>query len=323
MVVRLQEKIDEQILYSVKQIMNRTYSENLALEESKLKEGVISFFSRKRDFLSGLRQRYGSSYAGCTVAAEIYKDFDAIMRSSDTLSVFNEIIARKDSLEGNAETLEQLEAFYKEGSNQQKNYQDGKQICEWYAQNCSLQDLSKLEPIVAQMNEIIAMEMPFTRMNDLANLVFQASTVKTEIIEDKLKRIKQRIEADRDTVSKELSEALKADLKDEQKGRLQAKADEITHQYEGWLNALTVETSNMDSYVTASANTVSGFRKFITNVMSEGGETAVRTKHVRIIECVPTVNKKITNADDVEKVVDTIRQKLLEELDGNDEIDLG
>ena len=323
MVVRLQEKIDEQILYSVKQIMNRTYSENLPLEEGKLKEGVISFFSRKRDFLSGLRQRYGSSYAGCTVAAEIYKDFDAIMRSSDTLSVFNEIIARKDSLEDNAETLEQLEAFYKEGSNQQKNYQDGKQICEWYSQNCSLQDLSKLEPIVSQMVEIIGLDMPFTRMNDLANLVFQASTVKAEIIEDKLKRIKKRIEADRDTISKELSEALKAELKDDQKDRLQVKADEITCQYEGWLNTLTVETPNMDSYVTASSNTVSGFRRFITGVMSEGGETPVRAKHVRIIECVPTVNKKITSADDVEKVVDAIRQKLLAELDGNDEIDLG
>jgi hypothetical protein len=323
MVVRLQEKIDEQVLYSVKQIMNKTYSENLPLEESKLKEGVISFFSRKCDFLSGLKQRYGSSYAGCTVAAEIYKDFDAIVHSSDTLSIFNEIIARKDSLEDTAETLEQLEAFYKEGSNQQKNYQDGKQICEWYSQNCSLQDLSKLESIVSQMNEIIAMEMPFTKMNDLANLVFQASTVKAEIIEDKLECIKKRIEADRDIISKELSEALKAELKDDQKNRLQMKADEITQQYEGWLNTLTEETPNMDSYVTASSNTVSGFRRFITSVMSEGGETPIRTKHVRIIECVPTVNKKITTTDDIEKVVDAIRQKLLAELDGNDEIDLG
>ena len=323
MVVRLQVKIDEQVLYSVKRIMNDVYSENIPLEEAKLKESVIAFFTRKRDFLSGLKQKYGSSYAGCTAVAEIYKDFDAILHSSDTLSVFNEIIARKESLEDNAETLEQLEAFYKDGSNQQKNYQDGKKICEWYAQNCSLQDLSKLEPIVTQMNEIIGMEMPFTRMNDLANLVFQASTAKAEIIEDKLKKIKQRIEADRDTVSKELAEALKADLKDEQKDRLQAKADEIADQYSGWLDSLTAQTSNMDSYVTASAGTVSGFRRFITDVMNEGGEPSVRTKHIRIIECVPTVNKKITSRDDVEKVVDAIRQKLLSELEGNDEIDLG
>ena len=323
MVVRLQEKIDEQILYSVKRIMNNTYSENLPMEENKLKEGVIDFFTRKRDFLGKIRQRYGSSYAGSTVAAEIYQDFDAILRSSDTLSIFNEIIARKDSLEDNAETLEQLEAFYKDGSNQQKNYQDGKKICEWYAQNCSLQDLSKLEPIVAKMNDIIAMDMPFARMNDLANLVFQASTVKAEIIKAKLERIKKRIETDRDTVSKELSEALKAELTDDQKDRLQAKADQIANQYQEWLNTLTVDTPNMDSYVTASANTVNDFRRFITNVMNEGGEPSVRTKHVRIIDCVPTVNKKVASTDDVGRVVDAIRQKLLAELNDYDEIDLG
>ena len=79
----------------------------------------------------------------------------------------------------------------------------------------------------------------------------------------------------------------------------------------------------MDSYVTASAGTVSGFRRFITDVMNEGGEPSVRTKHIRIIDCVPTVNKKVTSRDDVEKVVDAIRQKLLSELEGNDEIDLG
>ena len=257
--------------------MNNTYSENFPMEENKLKEGVIDFFTRKRDFLGKIRQRYGSSYAGSTVAAEIYQDFDAILRSSDTLSIFNEIIARKDSLEDNAETLEQLEAFYKDGSNQQKNYQDGKKICEWYAQNCSLQDLSKLEPIIAKMNEIITMDMPFTRMNDLANLVFQASTVKAEIIKAKLERIKKRIETDQDTVSKELSEALKAELTDDQKDRLQAKADQIANQYQGWLHTLTVDTPNMDSYVTASANTVNDFRRFITNVMNEGGEPSVRT----------------------------------------------
>ena len=59
-------------------------------------------------------------------------------------------------MEDKAETLEQLEAFYKEGSNQQKNYQDAKDICNWYAQNSSLQDLSKLDAIVAQMSEIIS-----------------------------------------------------------------------------------------------------------------------------------------------------------------------
>lgn len=322
MVVRPQEKIDEQILYQVKRIMNEIYSENLPLEEAKLKDGVVSFFQRKRDFLSGLRQRHGSNFAGSAAAAEIYQDFDAILRSSDTLSIFQEIISRKDSLEDHAETLEQLEAFYKEGSNQQKNYREAQSICEWYNQNCSLQDLSKMRDVVDQMTAIIGMDMPFKKMNELANLVFQASAAKEAILQEKLAEVKRRVESDRDTVSRELAEALKADLTDDQKSRLQDKADEIAAQYSGWIDALNSQTENMDSYVTASSGTVSGFRRFITSVINEGHDHEVRTKHVRIIDCVPTVSKKVTSTEDIEKVLDAIRRKLTAELEDNDELDL-
>ena len=323
MVIRLQEKIDEQVLYSVKRIMSDIYSENLALEESKLKEGVVSFFTRKKEFLSGLKGKYGSDYAGCSVAADIYKDFEAILHASDTLSVFQEIINRKDDLEDNAEILEQLEAFYKDGSNQQKNYQDAKGICRWYDMNCSLQDLSELTDIVRQMNDIISLDMPFTRMNELANLVFQANSAKEKILDAKLDQTKKTVETDRDTVSRELSDVLGTALSDDQKNRIKDKSEEVLAQYDEWLGSLTRNTANMDSYVTASANNLSGFRRFISNVMSEGNDKPVRAKSVRIIDYVPTVKKKVKTAADVDVVLEAIREKLLAELENNDEIDLG
>lgn len=323
MVIRLQEKIDEQVLYAVKRIMSDIYSENLSLEETKLKEGVVSFFTRKKEFLSGLKTKFGSDYAGCSAAAEVYKGFDAILHASDTLSIFQEIINRKDSLEDKAETLEQLEAFYKDGSNQQKNYQDAKDICNWYDLNCSLQDLSGLADIVRQMNEIISLDMPFTRMNELANLVFQANAAKEKILDEKLDRTKKAVERDRDTVSRELSDALGADLTDDQKSRIQDKADEVLAQYDEWIGSLSRQTANMDSYVTASANNLAGFRRFISTVMSEGNDHPVRAKRVRIIDYVPTVNKKVKTAADVDVVLGAIREKLLAELENNDEIDLG
>ena len=67
----------------------------------------------------------------------------------------------------------------------------------------------------------------------------------------------------------------------------------------------------------------SGFRRFITSVMGEGTDTPVRAKRVRIIDYVPTVNKKIKTASDVDVVLNAIREKLLAELENNDEIDLG
>ena len=323
MVVRIQEKIDEEILYKVKRIMNDIYSENLPMDEKQLKEGVVDFFERKKSFLSSLKTKYGSSYAGCSAAVEIYKDIEAILQGKDTLSVFNAVIEREESLDDSAETLDQLEAFYKDGSNQQRNYQDAKNLCSWYSMNASLQDLSKMSDIVDQMNDILGMDMPFKRMNELADLVFKATAVKEEILQEKLDRTKKKLEEDRDTVSRELSDAQSLQLTDEQKSRLQDKANDIMNQYENWLGSLSTKTANIDSYVTASSNTVSNFRQFISAIMNEGSKVQVKSKRVRIIDCVPTASKKITSADDVEKVVDAIRTKLMAELDGNDEIDLG
>ena len=62
--------------------MNDIYSENLPMDEATLKP-VLSASSSASAF-SDLKVKYGSDYAGCKVAAEIYQDFNAILRSGDT-----------------------------------------------------------------------------------------------------------------------------------------------------------------------------------------------------------------------------------------------
>ena len=324
MVVRMHEVIDDSLLYEVKRVMADTYSENLPLEETKLKAGVVSFFSRKRDFLNELKQNHGSGYAGCNAAAEIYKEFDAILRASDTASIFREVVARKEVLNDQAETLEQLEAFYKPGSHQQKNYQDAKDICKWYSQNRSLQDLSEMSDVVRQMNDIIALEMPFTRMNELANLVFQANTAKDKILEAKYEGTKKKLELDRDAIGRELSDALSFEMTEEQKKKIHDKADEVMRQYDGWFTVLNKQTVNMDSYITASSNLLAGFRSYITMVQMQAGAgpQPKRTKRVNLINYIPTVSKKVSSAEDVDRVVNILRDKLLVELKNNDELNL-
>ena len=321
MVVKIQEKIGKDVLYAVKRIMNTTYSENLPLDEEKLKDGVVSFFDRKKKFLSDLKVKYGVDYAGSKVATDIYNDFQAILKSSDTLTIFNEIIARKTSLEDKAETLEQLEAFYKDGSNQQKTYKDAVDIIEWYTNNSLLEDLSKLNDVVNKMNAIVDMELPFSKMSELASLVFQAAEIKDRILQDKFDKVKKQLERDRDTVSKELGEAMVAQLTEDQKYRIQEKGDAVADQYESWLGSINKNTTNLDAYLNASTNTVKEFKKFIAKVMAETGST-VRSKRITVIDCIPVANKKITSADDVDKVISAIRTKLLAELKENDELNL-
>ena len=321
MVVRPKEIIDEKILYQVKRIMNDVYSENLPLDEVQLKAGVIAFFERKKQFLSDLKIKYGTDYAGNKVAAEMYQDFNAILKTNDSLTIFNEIIKRADWLEDRAEVLEQLESFYKEGSHQQKNYQDALEIIDWYNSNRMFEDLSRLDPVVEAIHAIVDMEMPFQKMNDLANLVFKANELRDLILQDKLNATIRRLERDRTTINHELQQALALELSDSQHSRIQEKSCELSAQYEEWLSSLSKSTPNMDAYITASSNTVYNFRKFIASVINDGSKS-VRTKRVSIIECIPAANKIVTSAADVEKVLNAIRTKLLAELERNDEIDL-
>ena len=78
----------------------------------------------------------------------------------------------------------------------------------------------------------------------------------------------------------------------------------------------------MDSYITASGNSEISFRRFVSQVLSEGGSKSVRSKKVSVIDCIPIANKKITSAEDVEKVLEAIKKRLLSELNDNDELTL-
>ena len=93
-------------------------------------------------------------------------------------------------------------------------------------------------------------------------------------------------------------------------------------QYATWLESISKTTPNLDSYLTASANSVSEFRRFIAKVLAEGNGKAVRSKRVSVIDCIPVANKKVASANDVDKVVNAIRTKLLAELKENDELNL-
>lgn len=322
MILRIQEKIDDAILYKVKRIMQDAYDENIPLDETKLKEGVISFFENKRKFLSDLKAKYGSDYAGVGVATEIYRDFDAILRSSDTLTIFNEVISREDSLKDKAEQLEQLESFYRAGSNQQKNYKDAIEIAEWYRNNYMFNDLSALSDVITRINDILSMKMPFGKMTELASLVFEAREVKTKILEDKCNVAKKRLEEDRTSINKELREVLNTDIAQERKDKIQEAADELNKKYDNWLSSLQPSTPNIEAYITSSHSQFEKFREFIATAIIDGTKPNTRSKRVKIIECVPVANKKIKSADDVDKVLAAIKDKLLKELGDSDEINL-
>lgn len=333
MVIRTQEKIDDAILYQVKTIMNNVYSVSVPMKEVDMKNEVLEFFNIKKTFLSNLKIKYsGKKFAGAACIPAIYTDLEAITKTNDTATIFHEIIARKDSLEDNAEILEQLEAFYKEGSSQQKVYNDAVEIVRWFDDNNSLfGELEDLVPVISEMTTILEMTVPFSKMNQLNNLVFKANDVKDQILAAKFQRALHSINADKEKIKKELDAALSTDISDKKKIKIQDKYDEIERVYVSWNNTISKKIPNLDSYVLSSQNTVRDYRKFIQNVLAEaeeepGGETPAvsiaKCKTVKVIDCIPTAKKKIKTKGDIESVINYIKAELEKALNSNDEIDL-
>lgn len=226
--------------------------------------------------------------------------------------------------------MEQLEVFYREGSNQQKNYSDALAVIEWYDANRLLSDLSSIEAVVESMREITEMEMPFSRMSELADLVFRASEIQKQILQKKLEATKQQLERDHSSLRKELRQALQAQLTDERKERLQSTADRLESQFDAWQGSLSVNTENMDSYITASANAISNFRNMITLVLNERDDDEpydeddppVHSKQVSIANLISVANRRVSSVEDVDKVLAEIRSRLLAELNDSDELNL-
>lgn len=321
-VVRQKKKIDDQILFKARKIMNDVFSVNIPMDETKLFEGVTTFFEAKIKFLSDLKIKYKNDFVGSGLVAKLYTLFDSVIRSHDAATVFEELKNNEDALLDNADYLEQLEAFYKDNSSQQKTFKDAVVIVDWYNANSMLQDLSSLTDTVEKINEITSMELPFSKMSDLADLVFKAGEIQDKIIEEKFNRVVNTLKADRAAVENEMNQAMDIDITDDKKDEIGQKGEQILATYDSWLSTITKDTPNIDAYLTSSHSSVFNFRGLVNRIINSGTEKPVRSKTVSVIDCIPVANKKIKSKADIDKVLESIKAKLESALEDNDEIDL-
>ena len=174
------------------------------------------------------------------------------------------------------------------------------------------------------MNDILKMPVPFSKMSDLSNLVVQANSVKTTILEEKYQKSLSSINNDKEEIKKEYEAVINSEVAEKKKVAIQDKYNEIENTYNNWSSSLSKDTPNLDSYVLTSKRTVDEYKKYIQEILAETDEqpTGFRRKSVRIIDCVPTAKKKIKTKEDIDAIVEYIREKLENELKKNDEINL-
>ena len=325
MVVKKQEKISEDVLYQVKKIMNDVYGLNLEMKEVEMKKDILAFFEKKKEFLDDLKSTYNNDFAGVSGVAPIREDITAILATKDTVTIFDEIIKRRNSLDEHASLLEQLENFYKKDSSQKKVYEEAKEIVQWYTDNSLFDfEVASLKDVVDKMNEILKLEVPFARMYELSQLVMQAGNIKDQILEEKFQKAIESLENDRKEIEKEMQGVLDSDLPEELKAKIQNKYDLVEVFYQDSKTKMSKESNNLDKYINSSQLQVRDFKKCIENTIQEDKDSnkPLKTKKIKVIECIPAAKKNIKSKEDIDNVIEFIRKSLEDALQDNDEVTL-
>lgn len=323
-VIRIKEKIDEEILNQVKRIMKQAFDETFKIHEEKLKQDVVDFFIRKSTNLSRIDIKYSpDSYPGSKTVKKLHPLFEKISRSTDNATIFDLVIENKEILIEEAVNLEKVEAFYRENSAQMSNYLDAKAIYKWYDRNQLLEDLSSLQPIIDKIDRIINMETPFNHISDLSRLVFEARTIKEKMKKEKSEEITNELNKHLQEIIQESGEALKLELSVDNRNQIVNTTEEIKEKYITWFKQIENGENNLDSYKSASERDLRDFKLFIAKVISSQNIPGVAKSFVKLLSLIPVANKNVKTEKDIDLVLIRIREKLLEELIVFDEIELG
>lgn len=319
--VKLQEKIAEETLNEVKKIAKAVFNETFTLNEEKIRKGLIEIISAKIEALRNIQIKYeGKSYPGKNRITELLRELSSIIKNDDSNYIFSQVIAKRAFLEDNSDHLDEILSFYQQGSAQLQNYNDAAEIYTWYQQNRLLEDLSQVDDYMDQMMNILSDEHPFGKMVTLGQLVVKAKQIKDAIRQEKIKKAKDRLEKDLNTIRYEAVEAKeKLDEKDKL-DQLEDTLNDLESKYSNLLNTIN-EARNLDQYMTSSNGNVEGFRRLIKSLLVKH-EPDKKTKTIKLSNLVPIANKRITSKEDVNKVVEDIKKRLLEELTDTDEISI-
>jgi molybdopterin converting factor small subunit len=319
--VKLQEKIDDELLDQVKRAFKTIFNETIALNEGKLRKAILETITIKVEALKNIQIRFENKpHPGKEKIIDLHKDLSSIIKNDDSAYIFSQFITKKEILEENADILEEILSFYQIGSAQLKNYDDAIELCAWYDQNRILESLTSIDDVMDKITKILSNPLPFKQMVDLGQMVVKARNIKDGLRDKKVKSVKERLEKDINTIRHEHQEALSKVTEQFKINKLNETLDELESKYKNLISSIE-QASNLDQYITSSNSNVEGFKTLIASLIAKS-LPGKKTKNIRLSTLVPVANKKISSSQDVDKVIENIKKLLLVELKDNDELNL-
>ena len=337
LLMEVRVRVPEKDKKAVQNVIKEMFGTSLTTDDEDSGMRTFQNYSQKRlTDMQTLEVNYNQyAYPGKKIIDDGKKLMQSVIQITDPMEFYSYISKHQDDLLDYAEDYEPVKAFF--GGEQKQIFTRALDMLEIYDDSKTYIVDKELESIVDSMRSIVQMPAPYREIPKLPDLRNKFMNAYTKVLEDAAVPVKKSIEDDRDRVFEVVDTK---EYKDEKKPRYQKMFVEIL---EG------ADTCNNVSRLRAYADKASALKIRLLDEMNELDAKLAAKKakeaqeaknnaadttepHVDIVVDVPvkkTKNVTIKNVartsswrlesnSDVEKYVEQLRKRLLEELSEND-----
>lgn len=328
-VIEVQTEVDPQTLMKVKRIMKDAFDVTIELKEATLRDESLAFFTAKGEALRRITYRESGMYPGKALVEEMLSKFSTITSSSDSETVFKKIINLENSLMIYGEKIDSIINFYNESGSQMKTWKSALEICKYYEDNSLLiPELGALSGLIGDMDKILTMDEPFNMIAKLGQYVQEANEIRNTLLDTAASKAKETINKNLDSITKEYNEAsVQTYNKQETLQKIQNLFESEKTLFENLVMMLT-DFDKIASATQKSGTEVLAFRTALAGIIANDidRETPpikeVRKTRVYASNLIPVANRKIKSREDIEHLLNNIKDNLEDLLDSNDEIEI-
>jgi len=325
LIIKNREKVDQELIGQAKNLGRDLFEKiDLPSDEDKLRKKLMKFINNEiiveaRNLLNNYN---GNNYPGKEDLVNAQAEFDKIYNKKDTYSFYKAIYDKYNTLIDYGEKINRISQFF---NNQQKFYDKAKEAIELYEKNETYIEDEDIIEVIDELKKIVNKEEPYSEIHRIPELRNKFHDVFFDMIKEKCKPVEKTIKNDKDKIKEELD---KYDFEEHFNNKLLDKFDRLLKRLNQADNVNEIKSMKTESD-TIKRNCINKINKKLKSMKEDedgidiGGPT-IKEKEVETIyvsDLMPD-SREIKNENDIEELLEEIRNELKNYLDDDKEIKL-
>ncbi len=310
-IVAKRHAIDPALMETVRKILKEYFNiMDIPQDEDGLIKFITDKFSEQKQALNDLLVNYSTGkYPGKDIVESGIKLIDDILsQRKDNIALMKAIKTNEDDLLDLNEDLGEVRSFFK---NQRGIFDEATKLaCKMEKEEDNIKADTNAVTTLKEINEIIGLAKPYKRISELPTLIQQVEKSYSVLLDGKRKEVNEEINAAKAELES-LAED-KKDILDKAINDFNQKANQVT----------TAETiTQLDAMKPAIQNQKQLYiKKLMEKPVEDTTAPKVNYNETTRSAILPAANLK--SKADIDAYVDKLKQKLMKELEGYDELHL-